>query len=616
MTQDRNSQDRKSKQTKKYMSVRRALKELKISEDDLKEKVNKGTIKAYQDEDEVKFDAQDIKEYMQSRAEPREKELSDNKSQMQNSCIEDENLYETRDGTYDSLFMSRSVITQAEEMAASEFEKSAQFMLTDNDRKQMMSKETRDKGKDKHIVISKPVVSSKKKPRVPKYDPPSPEGENAGAWLKVFSSSEMNKVFVPIIAALLLLNFLILVVFTYSVSPRKNSFELIVHTSRAIEDEFVAEIYASGQVVASDRFAIYAEAEGRVVESFVEEGDQVVEGTPLLRLYNAKVDNAVKTSRNKFAQAQRKLEETRLEFDLAKAKLSQAPNEIKNKVQKMMSVREELDKLSDIENRNQKEQERVDSLQEIWLKIDSLDKISSALVPYWSQIFLGQLRSKIAYDELIQARVALKEAQKGQNSLVLKSPGKGKILKTWAKTSSYLRVGDEVILIEEGKNFKVEAYLSEKDYTQIDISSPVEVTFSVFPSKSLSGNISKVSSFLETQGENVGAKMVVTLEGETNFLQSGFSARIKATSKLSNGVLVPRQAVISQKGPRGEEQLIVYRIIKYKEKEQVYSIPVTVQGYNEEYAQLVTGVEDQELIATGPLYVLRKLNDRDVIITK
>ncbi len=615
MTQDRNSQDRKSKQTKKYMSVRRALKELKISEDDLKEKVNKGTIKAYQDEDEVKFDAEDIKEYMQSRAEPREKELSDDKSRMQNSCIEDENLYETRDGTYDSLFMSRSVITQAEEMAASEFEKSAQFMLTDNDRKQMMSKEIRDKGKDKHIVISKPIVSSKKKPRVPKYDPPISEEEETG-WSKAFSSSEMNKVFVPIIAALLLLNFLILVVFTYSVSPNKKSSELIVHTSRAIEDEFVAEIYASGQVVASDRFVIYSEAEGRILEFFVQEGDQVVEGTPLLRLYNAKIDNAVKTSRNKFAQAQRKLEETRLEFDLAKAKLSQAPDEIKNKVQKMMSIREELDKLSDIENRDKKQQEKVDNLQEIWLKIDSLDKISSALVPYWSQIFLGQLRSKIAYDELIQARVTLKEAQKEQSSLVLKSLGKGKIIKSWAKTSSYLRMGDEVILVEEGKNFKVEAYLSEKDYTQIDISSPVEVTFPVFPSKNLSGNISKISSFLEPQGKNVGAKMVVTLEGETNFLQSGFSARIKATSKLSSGVLVPRQAVISQKGPRGEEQLIVYRIIKYKEKEQVYSIPVTVQGYNEEYAQLVTGVEDQELIATGPLYILRQLNDRDVITTK
>ena len=87
----------KNKQ-KKYVSVRKALRELRVDEKELKKIVEEGGIKAYPDKNNVKFDADEIEKYRTSRVQSNE----------ENPKIADESLYESADVSFDSLFVSQA----------------------------------------------------------------------------------------------------------------------------------------------------------------------------------------------------------------------------------------------------------------------------------------------------------------------------------------------------------------------------------------------------------------------------------------------------------------------------------------------------------------------------
>jgi hypothetical protein len=90
----------------KYLSVRRALQELKLNEEDLKKMVDKGTVNPVYENNELKFDGEEIEQLRLSRQVPISSDDADTQESPADP-IEDEDLYKSSDANYESLFATR-----------------------------------------------------------------------------------------------------------------------------------------------------------------------------------------------------------------------------------------------------------------------------------------------------------------------------------------------------------------------------------------------------------------------------------------------------------------------------------------------------------------------------
>lgn len=112
------SENEPKKQRKgKYLSVRRALQELKLNEEDLKKMMDKGTVNPIYENDQLKFDEEEIEQLRlsaQINAAQPDAEMVENPAEP----IDDEDLYKSSDANYESLFVTRmgASVEQAKKM--------------------------------------------------------------------------------------------------------------------------------------------------------------------------------------------------------------------------------------------------------------------------------------------------------------------------------------------------------------------------------------------------------------------------------------------------------------------------------------------------------------------
>ncbi len=200
----------------------------------------------------------------------------------------------------------------------------------------------------------------------------------------------------------------------------------------------------------------------------------------------------------------------------------------------------------------------------------------------------------LAEAAVTRAETALAEAQANLDGITLIAPISGRVISIAAgagemvDTSTYITIADVSQPV-------VPISVDESDMDKLAVGNPVQVVFDAMPDQVFTGTVTRVDPQLTSSGQYRVATGLVTLDAESaNTLQNvplGLNASVEIISQVIQGaLLVPVDALKQMGGGR-------YGLLVSDTSGAVSMQPVEVGMQNDQYAQILSGVEAGDLIA-------------------
>jgi len=342
-----------------------------------------------------------------------------------------------------------------------------------------------------------------------------------------------------------------------------------------------SSILASGTLTFREQVQLRSEVIGQVTELHVDEADEVKKGDPVITLdpksYQAQVDQS----------------------------------EAQVRIQKIAIERQRLliETLSDRFERQEKMFTRnlVDE--------DSFEALKSELA-------LAKVDLRSLQESLAQGRAALDQSEELLAKTRITSPIDGVVIQVDIKVGETVIAGttnipgSTMMVIADPSETLTEVQVDEADIAQVRVGQRADVFTAAFPDTPLSGTIQSIASVArQTPGQASLSFLVKILmdKQDTMKIRPGMSVRADIYTESSDETLaVPVQAVlydevIDQDEEGAEEQSYVF--VMQDEKAVRRDVEVGISSDSDQ--EITSGLEEGEVVISGPYRVLRHLSDGD-----
>lgn len=359
------------------------------------------------------------------------------------------------------------------------------------------------------------------------------------------------------------------------------------YVERAAPRPIVQVVKASGLVDAKVKVHISTHVIGRVQELYVEEGDDVRKGQPLLDLEK----EAFLATRDR----------ARMQVEIARLQERQGAIDRDDAAARLR---------------------RIESL--AGERIVSQEQVEAAV--------LRMRSAEVAYDQarerLRQAEVDLAKADDDLAKSTLYSPLSGTIVKLFARpgevvVSGTLNNAASVIgTIADLSRLIVESDVDEREVAEVAVGQPAEVDVDALPGRTLHGRVTEIGASGAARPGRADVTVFpveVLLEERESALRPGMSVRTRIrTASESAEVAVPVQAVVQRAaktsatpGPGGDGAADEVPCVFVLAGESARLRAVTVGLSDATYIQIRGGLARGETVVTGPYRVLKDLADGD-----
>jgi HlyD family secretion protein len=381
-----------------------------------------------------------------------------------------------------------------------------------------------------------------------------------------------------------------------------------VRTEAVSQRDIIATITATGQVRARRQVNISSDVMGRVVQVNVVEGQEVAQGDLLLTIDPRQVEAAAARAR---------------------AGLSQAEAQVAQQRANLLQAERELARLGDL---------RAGGV----VTAQSLEEAQTRL-----EVQEALLSSSMHGVE--QARAALEEAEDQLSRTTIRAPISGRVIRLNIEEGETAVVGTMnnpgSLLLTIGDLSVIEAVMSvdETDVPRISVGDSAVVELDAFPEHTFAARVSTIgNSSIQASGtgsgtgsgSNVTYEVVLTLLDPPANLRPDLSATADIIVDQKSGVpAVPIIAVTlrtdvsaaetqlslqengapaearrpSGTGSRGAEGVFVVR-----DGRAVWT-PVRLGITGQEYFEIISGLEDGDVIVSGPYQTILQLGDGDPV---
>lgn len=340
-----------------------------------------------------------------------------------------------------------------------------------------------------------------------------------------------------------------------------------------------SSILASGTLTFREQVQLRSEVIGQVTELHVDEADEVKRGDPVITLdpktYQAQVDQS---------EAQVRIQQIAIER------------------QRLL-----IDTLSDRFERQEKmfAQNLVDE--------DSFEALKSELA-------LARVDLRSLQESLAQGRAALNQSEELLAKTRITSPIDGVVIQVDIKVGETVIAGttnipgSTMMVIADPSETLTEVQVDEADIAQVRVGQRADVFTAAFPDTPLTGTIQSIASVArQTPGQASLSFLVKILmdKQDTMRIRPGMSVRADIYTESSDETLaVPVQAVlydevIDQEEEGAEEQSYVFVMQDGKTVRRNVEVGISSDSDQE----IRSGLEEGELVISGPYRVLRHLTD-------
>ena len=344
-----------------------------------------------------------------------------------------------------------------------------------------------------------------------------------------------------------------------------------------------SSILASGTLAFREQVQLRSEVIGQVIELHVKEADKVSRGDPVITLdpktYQAQVEQAE-----------------------ARVRIQQIAIERQRLLIKTLAERFERQKT--MFGRN------------------LIDEDSYAALE--SELALAGVDVRSLQESLAQARAALDQSEELLSKTRIRSPIDGVVIQVDIKVGETVIAGttnipgSTMMVIADPSETLTEVQVDEADIAQVHEGQNADIFTAAFPDTPLSGTIQSIASVArQTQGQASLSFLVKILLDEQNSMtiRPGMSVRADIYTQSSEETLaIPVQALLydedTDENEVGKEEQ-TYVFVMQGGKAIRKNIEVGISSDSDQ--EIVDGLEEGEIVISGPFRILRHLNDGEEV---
>ena len=344
-----------------------------------------------------------------------------------------------------------------------------------------------------------------------------------------------------------------------------------------------SSILASGTLAFREQVQLRSEVIGQVTELHVEETDQVKKGDPVITLdpktYQAQVEQA----------------------------------EARVRIQRIAIERQHL-LIKTLTDRFKR--------QEIMFAKSLVDEDSYEAVE--SELELSKVDLRSLQESLAQASAALDQAEELLSKTRIKSPIDGVVIQVDIKVGETVMAGttnipgSTMMVIADPSETLTEVQVDEADIAQVREGQNADIFTAAFPDTPLSGTIQSIASVARQSPGQASLSFLVKIlldEQDTMIIRTGMSVRADIYTQTSEETLaVPVQAVLydedTDKDDEGKKEQ-TYVFVMEDGKAVRKDVEVGISSDSDQ--EIKSGLEQDELVISGPFRVLRHLNDGEEV---
>ena len=344
-----------------------------------------------------------------------------------------------------------------------------------------------------------------------------------------------------------------------------------------------SSILASGTLAFREQVQLRSEVIGQVTELHVEETDQVKKGDMVITLdpktYQAQVEQA----------------------------------EARVRIQRIAIERQHLliKTLSD----------RFARQQAMFAK-NLVDEDSYEAVE--SELALSKVDLRSLQESLAQASAALDQSEELLSKTRIRSPIDGVVIQVDIKVGETVMAGttnipgSTMMVIADPSETLTEVQVDEADIAQVREGQNADIFTAAFPDTPLSGTIQSIASVARQSPGQASLSFLVKIlleEQDTMIIRTGMSVRADIYTQTSEETLaVPVQAVLydeetDEKDEGKKEQTYVFVMEDGKAVRKDVEVGISSDSDQE----IKSGLEEDEIVISGPFRILRHLNDGEEV---
>jgi Cu(I)/Ag(I) efflux system membrane fusion protein len=188
----------------------------------------------------------------------------------------------------------------------------------------------------------------------------------------------------------------------------------------------------------------------------------------------------------------------------------------------------------------------------------------------------------------------LDRTRKARETLSLRSPIKGRVLKRNVQEGSYVEPATELYRIADLSVVWLQAKVYEYELPHVEVGQPVQVSLVSQPGTKIRGKVSFIEPVFQETTRTV--KVRVAIDNPGGELRPGMYADLLIEHGMGKGLLVPESAVL-----RSGERNLAFRVLPGHRFEPVN---VTLGGRFQERYQVLAGLKEGDTIVTSAGFLI------------
>ena len=392
-------------------------------------------------------------------------------------------------------------------------------------------------------------------------------------------------------------------------------------------------VSASGRIFPEKEVKISSDVSGEIVELFVSEGDSVIMGQLLAKIDPESYISVVQRGSAALSGSKSRLAISKSTKESSIAQREQISSQLKN-----------AEKI--LERNSKLRADGILSEADYEMSLSNVENLKANLRAAEANSRSAQQSIEGAAFDVESAEASLQELQTSLNKTTIKAPVSGIISSLSVEQGERVvgtiqMSGTEMMRIANLSSMEVQVDVSENDIIRVNLDDAVDIEVDAYLDKIFKGHVSEIAN----SASNIGGASLNT-DQVTNFIvkirldqdsykdliipgqkfpfRPGMSASVDIyTNEIKDVLSVPIQAVTAREIEIEKEDKSQKEEKEFKEVVFVYSgdtvamHEVTTGIQDDEFIQLISGIEDSSSIVTGPYSAIsNKLEDGEDVHLK
>jgi HlyD family secretion protein len=342
----------------------------------------------------------------------------------------------------------------------------------------------------------------------------------------------------------------------------------------------------NGKVEPVEPFDAHAPGNGVIQNIYVNEGEHVKVGQPLLRMDDTDARARLASAQSALAQAKLQLGDLERGGD-SEAHLTYSSNIASAKLEQQAATAN-LRAVEGLEKKGSASESEVAAAQQ---RLDSANLALSGANAHTTTHYTADDRSA-AEARIHDAEVAVQAAQAAISDADVHSPINGTVYYIPVSLFDFVHAGDDLIYVADLNKLLVRAYFDEPEIGALRNGQPVIITWPAKPLQVWHGHIEHIPNTIINYGTRNVGEGIITVDDAKGDLPPNSNVTVKVIEDTRTNVLsVPREALHTD-GSRN----FVYTIAGGKLKQT----PIQPGLLNNTNVQILSGLSANDIVVLGP----------------